>query len=209
MTLAGLGRALIRLAPLYAAVGAVFIAFSLVTTVHAGLFGYDFHGTTWEAGKHILTAAHRIPHRTPNAPQSGKPCGLPAPTLVASSPLALLPSGAAAALWDVFSLVALLAALRIVGVRDWRVYAIVLLSCPAFLSFKLAQLDSIQALGCALAWRWRRAPGRGLRSASDRRRVEAAPLAVARLAGGDSTLLSGRHRRSCCRATCWNNTMST
>jgi hypothetical protein len=157
MTLTGLSRVLIRLAPLYAAIGAVFIALALVACVRAGLFGYDFHGTTWEAGKAILHG--RSPYPPANAATllaRNNPPVYPAPTLVLAAPFSLLPATASAALWDVLSLAALLAALRLVGVRDWRVFAIVLLSCPVFLSFKLAQLDSFQALGVALAWRWRR-----------------------------------------------------
>jgi len=49
--------------------------------------------------------------------------------------------------------------LRIVGVRDWRVYAVVLFSFPVAASLELAQFDAPLALGCALVWRWRHAPG--------------------------------------------------
>jgi hypothetical protein len=49
--------------------------------------------------------------------------------------------------------------LRIVGVRDWRVYGVVLLSFPFAASLELAQFDAPLALGCALVWRWRDAPG--------------------------------------------------
>lgn len=160
MTATGLSRALIRLAPLYAVVGAVFISLSLATTVREGLFGYDFHGTTWEAGKSILDG--RSPYPPADAAAllaQGNPTVYPAPTLVVTAPFALLPATASAVVWDILSLVALLAALRLVGVRDWRISAIVLLSCPFFLSFKLAQTDAFLALGCALAWRWRRSPG--------------------------------------------------
>jgi len=160
VTATGLSRVLIRLAPLYAVVGALFIGISLVTTARVGLFGYDFHGTIWEAGKAILHG--RSPYPPANAAallDKGNPAVYPAPALVATAPLALLPATASAAVWDVLSLVALLAALRLVGVRDWRVFAIVLLSCPFFLSVKLAQTDAFLALGCALAWRWRRSPG--------------------------------------------------
>jgi len=160
VSVGGLSRALIRLAPLYAAAGVVFVTLAFISCVHSGLFGYDFHGTIWEAGKNILHGRTPYPAPDPDAlVRKGNPAVYPAPTLVAATPFALLPMTLSAALWDVLSLGALLAALRIVGVRDWRVYAVVLLSCPAFLSFKLGQIDSLEALGCALAWRWRRAPG--------------------------------------------------
>jgi hypothetical protein len=160
MTLTGLSRVLVRLAPLYAALGAVFVAISLVTCIRAGLFGFDFHGTTWEAGKFVLHGQSPYPPAdAATLLARNNPPVYPAPTLVLTSPFSLLPATASAALWDILSLIALLAALRLVGVRDWRVFAVVLLSCPAFLSFKLAQLDSFLALGCALAWHWRRAKG--------------------------------------------------
>jgi hypothetical protein len=164
VSLRGLSRALLRLAPLYAAVGAAFLGLALTVCIHKGLFGYDFRGTTWGAGKQILHGHSPYPPADADVLlRQGNPVVYPAPTLVVTTPLALLPANAAAAVWDVLSLIALLAALRIVGVRDWRVFAIVLLSCPAYLSFKLAQLDSFLALGCALAWRWRHS--RGLRLA--------------------------------------------
>jgi MYXO-CTERM domain-containing protein len=49
--------------------------------------------------------------------------------------------------------------LRLVGVRDWRIFVVVFLSFPMVSSLKLGQLDALLALGCALAWRWRRTPG--------------------------------------------------
>src|SRR5207253_273224 len=71
----------------------------------------------------------------------------------------LLSLTVSAILWDVVSVFAVLAALRVVGVRDWRVYAIVFFSFPVAVSLVLAQFDGVLALGCALAWRWRHTRG--------------------------------------------------
>src|SRR5205814_8737007 len=83
----------------------------------------------------------------------------PAPTIVVASPFALLPFTASAVLWDVLAAAALFAALRLVGVRDWRVYAVVFMSFPAAASLELAQIDAPLALGVALVWRWRHTSG--------------------------------------------------
>jgi hypothetical protein len=49
----------------------------------------------------------------------------------------------------------LAAALALVGVRDWRVYAAVFVSYPLTASLVLGQIDGLLGLGCALAWRYR------------------------------------------------------
>src|SRR5262249_28662704 len=82
---------------------------------------------------------------------------------VLTAPIALLPATVAGAVWQLLIVVCLLAALAIVGVRDWRVCALVLFSFPAVSSLKLGNLDAFLALGCALTWRWRNE--RGLRLA--------------------------------------------
>lgn len=156
----GLSRACSRLAPVTALAGLALVSLSLAANVRGGLFGIDFHGTIWQAGRDVL--AGRNPYPAADAASlaaKGNPAVYPAPTLVATSPFGLLPVTAAAILWDLLGLAALVSALRLVGVRDWRVLAIVLLSFPVASTFMLAQLDPFLALGCALAWRWRDARG--------------------------------------------------
>ena len=56
-------------------------------------------------------------------------------------------------------LAALLGALRILHVEDWRCYGIAAVSAPAINTLALGALTSFLLLGAALAWRYRDAPG--------------------------------------------------
>jgi alpha-1,2-mannosyltransferase len=131
-----------------------------VINVRAGIFGADFHGTIWQAGRDILHG--NSPYPAPNTAalaRAGSPAVYPAATLVAASSLSLLPFTVSAILWDICAALALFVALRVVNVRDWRIYAVVFLSFPAASSLELGQFDAFLALGCALAWRWRHQRG--------------------------------------------------
>jgi hypothetical protein len=164
ISVAGLTRASVRLRPLYWLLLALVFLADGYFNVRAGIFGEDFRGTIWQAGRDVLHGHSPYPRAdVAGLVRAGNPAVYPAATIVAASPFALLPFTVSAILWDVASGAALLGALRIVGVRDWRVYAVVFLSFPMAASFELGQLDGPLALGCALVWRWR--DTRGLRFA--------------------------------------------
>jgi hypothetical protein len=88
----------------------------------------------------------------------GNPAVYPPAIFLAATPLALVGSVAAAVIWDVAMACCLLAALRLVGVRDWRIYAVVVCSFPFAASMVLGQIDGLLALGAALVWRYRDRP---------------------------------------------------
>jgi hypothetical protein len=160
----GLARAALRLSPLYAAAAAAGLVGILVLSARAGVFAYDFRGTIWEPGRAILAGHGPYPAATvADLLREKNPAVYPAVTLVFTAPIALLPATVAGALWQLLIVGCLIAALAIVGVRDWRLFAIVLFSFPAVSSLKLGNIDAFLALGCALAWRWRNE--RGLRLA--------------------------------------------
>ncbi len=117
----------------------------------------------WRAAHDVL-AGRTLYHP---APDLGRPptadCLGPGPdcfvypplTAVLAVPLTLLPFWAAAALFYVLDVTALLAALRVVGVRDWRCYGVALAAGPALGSFESATITPFLALGLALGWRYR------------------------------------------------------
>ncbi len=74
------------------------------------------------------------------------------------APFAALPSGPSTALMFVAGLIAILAALRVLGVQDWRCYSVALISAPAVNSIALGTLTSFLLLGTALCWRYRDNP---------------------------------------------------
>jgi hypothetical protein len=52
-------------------------------------------------------------------------------------------------------LAAVLGALRVLGVEDWRCYGVAIVSAPAMNSLALGALTSLLLLGAAIAWRYR------------------------------------------------------
>ena len=101
----------------------------------------DFH-VFWNVGREVL---------------EGRSGGFvyPAPAALAMVPFALLPYGAAAALFAVLVLAAVPALLLALGVRDWRCHGAALLAAPTIAVLGAGALSSLLALGTALAWRYR------------------------------------------------------
>lgn len=74
------------------------------------------------------------------------------------APFAALPSEAARVLMFLAGLAAVLGALRLLRVQDWRCYGVAILSAPAINSLALGALTSFLLLGAALAWCYRDRP---------------------------------------------------
>jgi glycosyl transferase family 87 len=72
-----------------------------------------------------------------------------------ATPFTLLPLGVAQGLVSALLLAALLTSLWLLGVRDWRVYGIVLLWAPVVQGFQAANVTFLLCLLAALAWRHR------------------------------------------------------
>ncbi len=120
------------------------------------VYGFDFHGGIWKAGHDIL--AGRSPYGPPDTGRLaavGNAYIPPPPLAEVFLPLALLPYWAAITLLNVICVLALAAALRLLGVRDWRVYFLCLLSAPFVFSLCYGDPDAIYMLLAAVAWRWR------------------------------------------------------
>lgn len=152
----GLAGAAVHAAPVVLAVAGLAAAAKFFLGVRGGLFGFDFAGTIWQASRDVL--AGRSPYPAPEAHAlllKGNPAVYPPAIFLVASPLALLPLTLATAVWDLMMSAGLAVALRLVGVRDWRIYAVVFLSFPFIASMVLGQIDGLLALGCALAWRYR------------------------------------------------------
>ena len=72
-----------------------------------------------------------------------------------SSSFSVLPFHVALPLWNLLSACGLAAALKIVGVRDGRVYLLAACSFPFMSSQIMGQPDGLFALAAAVAWRHR------------------------------------------------------
>ena len=133
-----------------------------------GAWAIDFNGN-------FLVPAHEILHGvSPYHPGSSRPCATRSPpgtsptsSRTASSPpirrpdccwgcrsrfsRRVWPSGSGSAAMVAAGWLAL----RIVGVRDWRVYGVALLTPAALSSLLLGAVDFSLVLGLAACWRWR------------------------------------------------------
>jgi alpha-1,2-mannosyltransferase len=74
------------------------------------------------------------------------------------APFAAVPAGPARVLMFIAGLAALLGALRLLGVADWRCYGMAVISAPAINTLALGAITSFLLLGAALAWRYRDNP---------------------------------------------------
>jgi len=79
----------------------------------------------------------------------------PAPAAVAFVPFAFLPYPLAAAIFCVIDVLAVLAILWILGVRDWRCYALATVVTPVGRALIIGTISPWIALAAALAWRYR------------------------------------------------------
>ncbi len=126
--------------------------------VAAHALGVDFAHGPWVAGRRVLAGT------TPWAPsyaaelRDGLTFVYPAAAAVLAVPFALLPRSLATDLFVVLSLVAVIAALRCCGVRDWRVVGAVFLWPAVTSGLQTTNLTLVFVCGLAAAWRWRDRP---------------------------------------------------
>jgi hypothetical protein len=137
---------------------------------HAGLM-YDFRGGLYNAGTAILHGlnpyhagylAHQAAIMRGGGVAIGETTGrtfslpvYPAPANLAVIPLSLLPFWLASTIYSVLSVGAIVVAIWWLEVRDWRCYALMLLSFPFVFGLFLGALGPFLVLGAAAAWRWR------------------------------------------------------
>lgn len=140
-------------------------------------WGFDFR-QFWQGANDVVNGVSPYPTseqlsaaRTefgPTAIQEDYRFPYPAAAAVALAPLGALDFDVAAALWGLVLIGAILGSLLILGVRDWRVFAVVVSSHPVVTSVRLGTFTPVLLLLAACAWRWR-----------DRRWVAGGALAVA------------------------------
>ena len=133
----------------------------------AGDWAFDFR-QFWQGAKDVVDGVSPYPGRAllETAGAQLDPAGIqhvfrfpyPAGAAIFLAPLGLLGFHAAAAIWSVILIASLLGAVWILGVRDWRVLAIVVSSAPVLTSVRLGSFTPILLLLLAIAWRWRDRP---------------------------------------------------
>jgi hypothetical protein len=130
--------------------------------VHVGLsrptFAWDLH-PTWEAAVRLAHGDHDL-----YAPVAFRePDGLhhanyiyPPILAILLAPLGMLSFGAASSVFIAISVAAVVAALRLLGVTDWRCYGVVFLWGPVLGGLGVANITAFLLFGVAFVWRFRR-----------------------------------------------------
>jgi alpha-1,2-mannosyltransferase len=152
----------------WAVMPALLLALTIGSSVHDH-FAFDFH-QFWQGGRDVLHGVSPYPPRAALATASDRldpfqtqqvfRFPYPAPVAVVLVPLGALPFGVAAAIFLALSAGALLWSLRLLGVPDWRCYAVVLCWPSTLSALRLGSLTPLLLLAAALVWRYRDRPGR-------------------------------------------------
>jgi hypothetical protein len=117
--------------------------------------GFDFLGTLWEPAKALVEGGPIYPEPTRAAIEIGNPSVYPPPFILLAVPLTLIPAHAAAWLWITLLALAVLGALWVLGVRDWRCYVLAATSPVVMQGLTWGNLTLLLVLPVALAWRYR------------------------------------------------------
>lgn len=122
--------------------------------VHSvGRLGLDFHANTWQPAKDVLSGLN--PYADPSLPGLQPLCVYPPLTFVATMPLALLALPSAWLFWASLLLASAIGTVRVLGVRDWRIYAIYGASAPVTVSVLWGNLTILVTFLVAVVWRYR------------------------------------------------------
>jgi hypothetical protein len=130
---------------------------TLVVAAGAPRLGFDFHANYLNAAEMVRdTGSPYVP--VGDSVEVGKlPYVYPPQVAILLVPLTTLPSGLVTFGAFIGSLAALLGALAVIGVRDARCFAAVLIWAPGFNALEMANVSAVLALAVALLWRYREA----------------------------------------------------
>jgi alpha-1,2-mannosyltransferase len=121
------------------------IAFLASGTYHPYNVAFDFH-VMWKAGHDVVTG------------HSPYPFVYPAPAAVLMAPFGVLPFKLGLALWWVVSIAALMLALHVLEIEDWRCYGAVFAAHSTLWALQIGTISPLLVLAVAVAWRYRDRP---------------------------------------------------
>ena len=134
---------------------AAILMVGLFAAVGSEKLGYDFRAAYLPAAESVRDGGS--PYPPPDSPivDEERAYVYPPQLAIVLVPLTALPVDLAAALAFLTALAALMGALAVVGVRDIRCYAAVLLWAPAWNALEMANVSAALALALGLVWRYR------------------------------------------------------
>ena len=133
-------------------------AFTFASPARRVHFAGDFHYAFWPAARSVLRGMS--PYVDPSSPVVTHATAFvyPAVAAVLLAPFGLLPHGTGDMTFAVLNIIAALLTLRVLEVRDWRLYGLTMLSAAVYSGWTLANVSLMLALGLALCWRYRERP---------------------------------------------------
>jgi hypothetical protein len=136
------------------------VAFTVLGLVHysrQGVLAIDFHRQYWVVGNRVLDGLSPYDRGWQDIYHG---VGFPYSALDALLfvPFALIPHTAADWTFTGINIAAALLTVRLLDVRDWRVYGVVLLWAPVVSAWQTANVTLLVGLGIAAAWRVRDRP---------------------------------------------------
>src|SRR4051795_7943783 len=130
------------------------LVFAYIALARHGEFGVDFRHELYPEGKLLVHGENPFP--PPDADLSGGANRIfPVPAAALAAPFTLLPVTWAVGSFLILLVAALAATLRVLDVRDWRVYGVVALWPSSLAAVQTGNLSILLALLLALAWRYR------------------------------------------------------
>ena len=134
-----------------AAVSVTFVSVASDIETPPQLFS-DYYLNVWDPGHAILEGASPLRDLDAGSPNVSV---YPPAAQVATLPFALLPYRVGLVFWLALLGAAIVLALRLCGVSDWRVIAVALVSPPVLSGLAYANVALLVTLAVALAWAWR------------------------------------------------------
>lgn len=141
--------------------------FGLVPILMSGFFVYyvfksgnaalDFRQQFWVVGWRVLHGTD-LYHWTHHQMAAGVSFPYPALTAIIFVPFSLVPLGTSVVLFTVLCGLAGWGALRVLEIRDWRIYGVILMWGPVIAAWQTGNLTLLLVLGTALVWRYRDRP---------------------------------------------------
>lgn len=134
---------------------AAMLVVTLVGAAGSHRLGFDFRAAYFPAAEAVRQGGSPYPSPGDIADADWHPYLYPPQLAIALVPSTFLPIDVAAFLAFVASLAAVLGALAVVGVRDARCYAVVLLWAPTWHALEMANLSAALTFALAVLWRVR------------------------------------------------------
>lgn len=141
--------------------------FGLLPLLMTGCFAYyifkggdaalDFRQQYWVVGWRVLHGTN-LYHWTYRQMAAGISFPYPALAAIVFVPFSLIPLGVSAAVFTIICVLAAWGTLRVLQVRDWRIYGVILMWGPIIAAWQTANLTLLLGLGIALVWRYRDRP---------------------------------------------------